>query len=156
MHNRINYKNRFDVLSKEIFENNPEISSEIKIKKRIYNAAFWDGMQTGYVSNALKEGSDGSGGYLVPDEFDERIIRALEEENILRKLGKVIKTEHTHKIPRMLDGYKADWYYENDRYDFSDAEFDEIVFNAYKLGVLLKVSNEFLEETPDDIKKRKI
>lgn len=151
MSNRVNYKERLDAFSKEIFGKKTETSSEIKIKQRIYNTAFWEGMQTGYVSNALKEGSDGSGGYLVPDEFDERIIKALEEENILRKLGKVIKTEHTHKIPRMVDGYEAEWYDENDRFNFSGAKFDEIVFNVYKLGALIKVSNEFLEDTPKDI-----
>ena len=151
MSNSTNYKDRFDAFSKEIFEKNSENSAEMKIKQRIYNAAFWNGMQTGYVSNALKEGSDGSGGYLVPDEFDEKIIVALKEENILRKLGKVIKTEHTHKIPRMVDGYEAEWYDENDRFNFSGAKFDEIVFNAYKLGALIKVSNEFLEDTPKDI-----
>ena len=151
MKTNVSPKERLDAIAEEIFGKKTENSAEIKIKQRIYNTAFWEGMQTGYVSNALKEGSDGSGGYLVPDEFDERIIKALEEENILRKLGKVIKTEHTHKIPRMVDGYEAEWYDENDRFDFSNAEFDEIVFNAYKLGTLLKVSNEFLEDGPEDV-----
>ena len=147
----INRKERLDAIGEEIFGNKTEDSAEMKRKQTAYNRAFWDSMQTGYVSNALKEGSDGSGGYFVPDEFDKRIIKALEEENILRKLGKVIKTESTHKIPRMVDGYEAEWYDENDRFDFSGAEFDEIVFNAYKLGTLLKVSSEFLEDTPQDI-----
>lgn len=151
MRNIISPKYRLDAIAEEIFGKKAVTPAEMKIKQRIYNGAFWESMQTGYVSNALKEGSDGSGGYLVPDEFDERIIKALEEENILRKLGKVIKTECTHKIPRMVDGYEAEWYDENDRFDFSGAEFDEIVFNAYKLGALIKVSNEFLEDTPKDI-----
>ncbi len=149
MSNTINYHDRLNMIAEEIIDKSNESSTETK--QKIYNKAFWDGMQTGYVSNALKEGSDGSGGYLVSDEFNERIIKSLEEENILRKLGKVIKTKHTYKIPRMADGYEAEWYYDNDRFDFSNAEFEEIVFNAYKLGVLLKVSNEFLEETPVDI-----
>ncbi len=51
----------------------------------------------------------------------------------------------------MVDGYEAEWYDENDRFNFSGAKFDEIVFNAYKLGALIKVSNEFLEDTPKDI-----
>lgn len=151
MRNIISPKYRLDAIAEEIFGKKAVTPAEMKIKQRIYNGAFWESMQTGYVSNALKEGSDGSGGYLVPDEFDERIIKALEEENILRKLGKVIKTECTHKIPRMVDGYEAEWYDENDRFDFFGAEFDEIVFNAYKLGALIKVSNEFLEDTPKDI-----
>lgn len=153
MPNRINYKGRFDVFSKEIFEKKPETSAEMKIKQKIYNTDFWDGMQTGFVSNALKEGSDGSGGYLVPDEFDKRIIRALEDENVLRRLGKVIKTYRTLSYPRVADKGNAEWCDETGRYCPSDCEFDEVVFDAYKLGVLTKVTTEFIEDSPIDVER---
>ncbi len=151
MSNRINYKERFDAFSKEIFEMKTENSAEMKIKQRIYNTAFWDGMQTGYVSNALKEGSDGSGGYLVPDEFDKRIIKALEEENILRKLGKVIKTERNLRYPRLTNTVDADWCDESGFCRVGDCEFDELVFDAHKLGVLTKLTNELIEDSPHDV-----
>ena len=44
------------------------------------------------VSNVLIEGTDASGGYLVPAEWDTRLIEALEQENVIRKLGTVIQT----------------------------------------------------------------
>ena len=37
------------------------------------------------VSNVLQEGVDADGGYLVPEEYDSRLIDGLEEENIIRK-----------------------------------------------------------------------
>ena len=55
--------------------------------------AYKDGMlkalRTNFrqVSNVLQEGIDADGGYLVPEEYDSRLIEALEEENIFRKLG---------------------------------------------------------------------
>src|SRR5699024_2570597 len=38
------------------------------------------------VDNVLQEGVDTDGGYLVPTEYDNRLIQGLEEENIMRKL----------------------------------------------------------------------
>lgn len=52
--------------------------------------AYKDGMlkalRTNFrqVSNVLQEGIDADGGYLVPEEYDSRLIEALEEENIFR------------------------------------------------------------------------
>lgn len=50
------------------------------------------------VTNLLQEGVDADGGYLVPEEYDKRIIDTLEEENIMRKLGTKITTSGQHKI----------------------------------------------------------
>ena len=36
------------------------------------------------VSNVLQEGVDADGGYLVPEEYDHRLIDVLTEENIMR------------------------------------------------------------------------
>ena len=65
--------------------------------------AYKDGMLTALrtnfrqVSNILQEGVDADGGYLVPEEYDSRLIRVLEGENIMRKLGHKITTSGDHK-----------------------------------------------------------
>ena len=38
------------------------------------------------IRNVLSEGIDTDGGYLVPEEYDSRLIEGLEEENIFRRL----------------------------------------------------------------------
>ena len=50
------------------------------------------------VSNILQEGVDADGGYLVPEEYDSRLIDVLTEENIMRSLGHTITTSGEHKI----------------------------------------------------------
>ena len=49
------------------------------------------------VSNVLQEGVDADGGYLVPDEYDTRLIQKLEENNVVRSLATTIKTSGEHK-----------------------------------------------------------
>ena len=54
-----------------------------------YKDAMLKAFRTGFkqVSNVLQEGVDADGGYLVPEEYDHRLIKALEGENIMRKLA---------------------------------------------------------------------
>ena len=51
-----------------------------------YRTSFWDMMRSKAplpsVVNALQEGTDSEGGYLVPDEYERTLVEALEEENV--------------------------------------------------------------------------
>ncbi len=50
------------------------------------------------VSNLMQEQTAADGGYLVPAEWDSRLIQSLEEDNIMRSLGTHITTNSEHKI----------------------------------------------------------
>lgn len=66
-----------------------------------YRQAMLTAMRTNFrqVSNLLQGGGgDADGGYLVPEEYDRRLIDVLEEENIMRGLATVITTSGEHKI----------------------------------------------------------
>lgn len=65
-----------------------------------YKAAMLNALRTNFrqISDVLSEGVDANGGYLVPEEYDSRLIDALTEENIMRKLGHTITTSGEHKI----------------------------------------------------------
>lgn len=96
------------------------------------------------VSNILQEGNDSSGGYLVPDEYDARLIQGLTDENILRKLGTVIKTSGQHKINIAGTKPAAAWVDEGEPLSFGDATFNQINLDAHKLHVAVKVTEELL------------
>ena len=49
--------------------------------------------------NVLSEGVDANGGYLVPTEFEKFIVDTLKEENVMRRLCKIITTDNERKIP---------------------------------------------------------
>ena len=82
-------------------------------KAHAYASAFWDHMHTGIPENALKEGSDGSGGYLVPETYQTRLVEGLREKNIMRDIATTISTTHIMRFPRVLETGTAQWVPEN-------------------------------------------
>ncbi len=97
-----------------------------------------------HVSNVLQEGVDADGGYLVPEEYDSRLINGLKEENIIRKLGHTITTSGERKINIAATKPAAAWIDEGEALTFSDATFSQINLDAHKLHVAVKVTEELL------------
>lgn len=119
---------------------------------KMYSKSFWNAMRkksaTPEVMNALQEGTDSEGGYLVPDEFEKTLVEALEEENIFRKLAHVINTSSgDRKIPVVASKGTASWVDEEGTIPDSDDSFTQVSIGAYKLGTLIKVSNELLNDS---------
>ncbi len=96
------------------------------------------------VSNVLQEGVDADGGYLVPEEYDSRLIDVLEEENIVRKLATRITTSGDHKINIAATKPAAAWIEEGGALSFGEATFSQILLDAHKLHVAIKVTEELL------------
>ena len=96
------------------------------------------------ISNVLQEGNDQQGGYLVPVEYDNRLIDVLNEENIMRSLATKITTSGEHKINIAATKPAAAWIEEGGSLSFGEATFDQIMMDAYKLHVAIKVTEELL------------
>lgn len=146
-------------LSKPInspIKNNPELHNANNKTKRAssaYKKEFWNvlrGKRTAY--NALSEGTDSEGGYLVPDEFENTLVETLEEENVFRNLAHVIQTSSgDRKIPIVATKGTASWVDEEGSIPESDDEFSQVSIGAYKLATLIKVSEELLNDSIFDL-----
>lgn len=99
------------------------------------------------VDNVLQEKVDSDGGYLVPDEYDSRLIQTLEEENIMRKLGHTITTSGKHKINIAATNPAAAWIEEGGQLKFGESTFKQILLDAHKLHVAIKVTEELLYDS---------
>lgn len=121
-----------------------------------YKCSFWNAMRVKApmpsVLNALQEGTDSEGGYLVPDEFERTLVKALEEENVFRTLAHVIRTSSgDRKIPVVASKGSASWVDEEGAYQESDDAFSQVSIGAYKLGTMIKVSEELLADSVFDL-----
>lgn len=96
------------------------------------------------VSNVLQEGVDADGGYLVPEEYDHRLIDVLTEENIMRGIATKITTSGEHKINIAATKPAAAWIEEGGALSFGDATFDQKILDAHKLHVAIKITEELL------------
>jgi len=131
-----------------------------------YREAFWTALKAG--RNALTAdqyrmlqapeiknlviGTDAAGGYLVPDEFERTLVQKLEEQNVMRQLATVITTASgTREIPVEADYGTASWLGETAQYQESDATFSQVTLSAYKLGTIIKVSEELLNDSAFNI-----
>ena len=111
-----------------------------------YKSALVKALRTNFrqISNVLEVGNDQNGGYLVPEEYDKRLIDTLSEECIMRKLGTTLKTSGEHKINIAGNKPAALWIAEGGALQFSDATFGQITLDAHKLHVAVKVTEELL------------
>lgn len=118
-----------------------------------YKQAMLDALRSNFtrISNVLQEGVDADGGYLVPEEYDNRLIEKLEQENIMRSLGHVLTTSGPHKINIASTKPAAAWIEEGGTLEFKDAKFDQILLDAHKLYVAVKVTEELLYDSAFDL-----
>lgn len=121
-----------------------------------YRKNFWNAMRSKVpmpsVTNALQIGTDSEGGYLVPDEYERTLVEALEEENIFRQMAKVIRTSSgDRKIPVVASKGTASWIDEEGAFPESDDSFGQVSIGAYKLGTMIKVSEELLNDSVFDL-----
>ena len=125
---------------------------ETGVKAKAYKKSFWNAMRQKNIRpevlNALQEGTDSEGGYLVPDEFEHTLVEALEEENIFRKLAHIINTASgDRKIPVVATKGTASWVDEEGQIPESDDSFAQVSIGAYKLATMIKVSEELLNDS---------
>lgn len=111
-----------------------------------YKAGMLKALRTNFrtINDVLSEGIDENGGYLVPEEYDSRLIDVLTEENIFRGLANVITTSGQHKINIAGAKPAAAWIEEGGELTFGDATFSQINLDAHKLHVAVKVTEELL------------
>ena len=98
------------------------------------------------VGNLLSESTGADGGYLVPTEWDSRLIDTLAEENVFRKLATTITTSGELRINVVASKPAALWVAEGGALTFGNAAFAQKSLDAHKLHVGIRVTNELLND----------
>lgn len=126
-----------------------EVETKTGRARKEYKEGMLQALRTNFkqVSNVLQEGVDADGGYLVPEEYDQRLIQVLEEENIVRNLATVITTAGNHKINIAGASPAAAWIDEGAELQFGNATFKQMLLDAHKLHVAIKVTEELLYDS---------
>ena len=163
MTNEIKRMERRDAIEAELNKSvntpiteNPEKTAGLTVKSGRASDAYKEDFDRhlhgkALVHNVLSEGTDADGGYLVPEEFERDIVTALEEENVVRSLAKVITTQHERKIPVATGHSTAQWTAENAAYTESNPTFGQKQIDAFKLTDWCRVSVELLQDSAFDV-----
>lgn len=138
---------------------NAQVAGETKTGRATdeYKRAFWNNMRNrnSYeIQNALSIGTDSEGGYLVPDEYEKKLVEILEDEVFFRSLATVIKTSSgDRKIPIVTSKGEAAWIDEGGQFPESDDSFGQTSIGAHKLATMIKVSDELLNDSVFNIEQ---
>lgn len=151
--------NKFSEATSQAVHNDPKPHKNLAATAtEEYKNAFWAAMKgdtSAEIRNVLTTGTgegSGGGGYTVPDEFHKQLVEALEENNIIRSIAHVIRTNSgVRSIPIAADGGAASWVEEGGQIQESDLSFSNKTLSAYKLSCMVKVSNELLNDSAFDI-----
>ena len=144
---------RLNQLAEEISGKKKEPTVDEIKRAEAYAHDFWDTMRTGMPNASMNIGSKGSGAYTVPDTFSDTLVQKLEDENILRKISRIISSNSKKVIPLVLSNGSASWVDETDSYADGEVEFGQAQIDLHKLGTIIRVSDEMLEDSGFDLEK---
>ena len=134
-----------------------KVDTKTGIAADAYKEAFWNATRTrdgiSYeVRNSLKVGVDSEGGYLVPDEFEKTLVQSLGKKRIVREHAYVFQTNSgSHKIPVVTTKGTASWIDEEGAIPEGDDAFGQQTIGAHKVGTIIKVSEELLNDAAFDL-----
>lgn len=97
--------------------------------------------------NVLTEGVDVDGGYLVPEEFETKLIENLVNADPIRAGATVIRTASDRNIPIETDAGTFSYVGESGTYPLSDPQVGRVVLSAFKSGGIVKVSEELIQDS---------
>lgn len=152
--NEIDCATRMEAMERELSKpvNTPitakPMNEEVK-PTSAYKDAMLKALRSNFrqVDNVLQEKVDADGGYLVPEEYDSRLIQTLEGENIMRSLANIITTTGDHKINIAATNPAAAWIEEGGQLNFGESTFKQVLLDAHKLHVAIKVTEELLYDS---------
>lgn len=133
-----------------------KITATAEYKKAFFNAvrggmSSLTGEDRKILSNVMTTGS-GSGGMLVMPEELETQVRALLAKNVvMRRLTTPIKLTADRKIVLASSYGAASWIDEDGAYPETDDSYGTVTIGSHKLGKIIKVSEELLNDSEFDL-----
>ena len=102
--------------------------------------------------NALQVGTSTEGGYLVPTEFETKLVEILTNLDPIRAGANVISTGSDRNIPIETSKGTFDYISEEGAYGTtSDPAFGQVVLSSFKSGGIIKVADELLQDSFFDL-----
>jgi HK97 family phage major capsid protein len=107
----------------------------------------------GFNTKAMSEGVNSAGGFLVPEEFENEIIRKLANDVAIRRAGARVFTMNSNRleVPVETARNNGGWIAEGIAYTEQDAAVGQVALTPYKYTRLVKVTEELLEDSAVDL-----
>lgn len=95
--------------------------------------------------------TDNQGGFVVPKTLQARVLEMLKAQNVMRQISAVMQTASTELIPVEASKAQFTWMDEAAAFSETDLTFNQISIGAHKLGGMIKITDELLQDSAIDI-----
>lgn len=104
------------------------------------------------IKTIMSETTPAQGGYTVPVEYSNEIIKLERAGSILRQLARVFPMKSlTRLLPRQLTNVAVTWTDEAETKTETKPTFDQLTQTAKKLAAVVKMTDELLEDNSVDL-----
>jgi len=99
------------------------------------------------LKTVMSEGTPAQGGYAVPEEFSNEIIKLEEGESILRRIARIFPMGSLiRRVPRQLTDVTVTWTDEAVAKTPTKPTFGRLTQTAHKAAAVVKMTDELLED----------
>lgn len=133
--------------------NKPVINGQFGVVGDEYRQNFLTQVRSGFrtAANILQTSNPADGGYLLPSELHTEIVAALKNENVMRKICRVIQTQSEYQIPLQQTAPTTNFVGEGQAITLSNETFKQVSLSAYKCACGVALSNELLSDGAYDL-----
>ena len=147
---RSRYLNEITSLNLDKRDEKDEVSDNERMN------SFVSYLRTGVIDkilqrDALNETTAEQGGVLVPTILQSKIREKLSELSVIRKIATVQKSSSNQIIPVFDEIGDFKWIDEMGAFDEVGAKFSTLSIEAYKLGGIIKISEELLQDNISNV-----
>lgn len=146
------------VLRKDIFggentntESEEKFSKSANFVKALHNHDFAQVKELKANTKGMSEGTNGDGGYIVPVEFSNEIIRVANDYGVVRRLARKMPMKHQVQNVPTAQGVTVNRVSEGATIGASKPTLTRTVLTAKKLVALIPVTNELLDDADPDV-----
>lgn len=108
--------------------------------------AYVAGFEITEFKAAMTEGTAADGGYIVPETYQTTVLEKLNTLSQTRAISNVLATTSTKNVPVEGDAPTFAWIDEAGAYGETKSTFANKQLKAWKLGGIIKVSDELLQD----------
>lgn len=103
------------------------------------------------LTNAMSTGAESGGMLVMPEELENSVRALLAKSTVMRRLANVITMTADRKIVLASSYGAASWIAENGAYPKVDDSYGTVAIGSYKLGKIILVSDELLNDSEFDL-----
>ena len=110
-------------------------------------------LRRGTSTDALTTDDNLTAGYQLPEDFDRKLVDAMNTISVLRPLCTEITTRNDDYLPIVNGHGKAAWVPEGQPVPLVRDAFDRIVLDTHKLAAIIRVTSELLKDSAVDLEQ---